>query len=86
MSENIEVTIEITCPECNGEGFNEWGPECSKPASMCCGGCYKTIECDKCSSGEASITLDHSDVQDLIEWVMSGDMEEAKSKIMRKIG
>jgi hypothetical protein len=34
------------CQDCFGEGFIEVGPMCSKPASMCCGGCYTKIECE----------------------------------------
>lgn len=34
------------CEDCNGEGYTEYGPVCSKPASMCCGGCYQKIECE----------------------------------------
>ncbi len=34
------------CQECYGEGYVEVGPICSKPASMCCGGCYQRVECE----------------------------------------
>jgi hypothetical protein len=37
------------CNECYGSGTYEVGPECSMPSSMCCGGCYRTVECDKCN-------------------------------------
>jgi hypothetical protein len=37
------------CDECYGSGTYEVGPECMKPASMCCGGCYVTVKCDKCN-------------------------------------
>ena len=37
------------CNECYGAGTYEMGPECDKPASMCCGGCYVTVKCDRCN-------------------------------------
>ena len=36
------------CEECDGEGYYDVGPECDKPASMCCGGCYENVECSIC--------------------------------------
>jgi hypothetical protein len=40
--------IEVVCEECDGEGSYEYGPECSMPASMCCGGCYSVVSCEEC--------------------------------------
>jgi len=37
------------CEDCYGQGHVMIGPECDLPASMCCGGCYKKVECDKCN-------------------------------------
>ena len=37
-----------TCNECDGRGYVEVGPECDRPASMCCGGCYSKEKCDEC--------------------------------------
>jgi len=34
------------CIHCGGDGFVEVGPECDLPASMCCGGCTKKVECE----------------------------------------
>ena len=43
-------------PEGDGQGSYEYGPVCSMPASMCCGGCYKTTICETCDgSGEVEI-------------------------------
>lgn len=39
----------MRCEECDGDGYIEIGPECMKPASMCCGGCTKTVECEQCN-------------------------------------
>ncbi len=39
----------MECDECYGTGYVDVGPDCWKPASECCGGCYKTIECDVCN-------------------------------------
>ncbi len=45
----------IKCPECDGQGTIEV-QECSYPASMCCGGCTKSITCSHCE-GEEVITV-----------------------------
>lgn len=37
------------CEDCDGQGYVMIGPDCDLPASMCCGGCYKKVECDKCN-------------------------------------
>lgn len=40
----------IECFECNGNGEMDGPlPECSKPASECCGGCYKQYTCVLCA-------------------------------------
>lgn len=45
-----------TCEMCVGHGWVEVGPECDKPASMCCGGCYRKEKCDECNgSGKEKI-------------------------------
>jgi hypothetical protein len=38
----------IDCSECEGTGKIEIFIDCGKPASECCGGCTKTIECETC--------------------------------------
>lgn len=43
---------EKECPDCDGEGFHEIGPECSQPASNCCGGCYTRRECNTCDGAK----------------------------------
>lgn len=37
------------CEECDGDGYLEVGPQCMKPASECCGGCYVKVECEECN-------------------------------------
>jgi len=45
------------CEDCDGEGTVSVGPNCSYPASMCCGGCYDEEDCDTCNgSGEVEDT------------------------------
>jgi RecJ-like exonuclease len=39
----------VMCNECDGQGYVMIGPQCDLPASMCCGGCFKKVECDKCN-------------------------------------
>lgn len=34
------------CNDCSGNGYYEELEECYKPASECCGGCYKKDLCD----------------------------------------
>jgi len=46
LMQNTEFAQFNKCLNCGGDGFIEVGPTCSKPASMCCGGCYKKIECE----------------------------------------
>lgn len=49
MSQDINTTDQlITCPECYGDGKYEVGPECTRPASNCCGGCYYFEKCEEC--------------------------------------
>jgi len=42
-------TIELECRECNGTGYYEHS-FCFKPASECCGGCTRFVQCD-CDNG-----------------------------------
>ena len=37
------------CEECDGTGMVEIFQDCDLPASMCCGGCTKTVECEQCN-------------------------------------
>ena len=76
------IERQIICPECHGVGTVEYGPECYMPASMCCGGCYKTATCEDCDgtgevkqtgkqyeADEADEFLDElDDTELLIEW------------------
>jgi hypothetical protein len=39
--------VEIECEECHGLGHYD-AQECYQPASSCCGGCYKTYQCEDC--------------------------------------
>ena len=36
------------CKTCKGEGVIEYGPECNKPMSQCCGGCFREEPCPDC--------------------------------------
>jgi len=49
----------LECPTCHGEGTITYGPECSQPASQCCGGCYFEEGCRDCyCSGHIDIPDD----------------------------
>jgi len=37
-----------SCSTCDGSGTVEVGPDCSKPPSLCCGGCFRTEPCPEC--------------------------------------
>ncbi len=39
------------CSECDGEGFVELDVShlCSKPISVCCGGCTRKVPCTECN-------------------------------------
>lgn len=50
----------VVCAECDGEGGYYVGPECSYPPSMCCGGCYKPVECSVCG-GKGEILNEEED-------------------------
>lgn len=41
--------IEVTCEDCRGKGWIEVIGACSRPASTCCGGCIKDVECENCN-------------------------------------
>lgn len=65
--------INIECPECDGNGFHEIGPECSRPASDCCGGCYRKEGCDYCcGEGEIEIPFYQEDAQEMIQMIIDG--------------
>lgn len=51
----------IECTGCNGDGTYEDGPDCSRPTSDCCGGCFQTKVCDDCS-GSGELEVDYMDI------------------------
>jgi len=42
------------CKTCGGEGYIEYGPSCSRPASDCCGGCFTQEACPDCGDPDAN--------------------------------
>jgi len=58
------------CRVCDGDGYHEIGPDCNRPASDCCGGCYKTVVCSNCS-GTGRVSYHFRDYQlcDIIEGI-----------------
>ena len=57
-NEGQEITIDtdktdvfVLCDECEGHGEVEQ-VSCSKPSSMCCGGCVQSVVCDECDGSE----------------------------------
>lgn len=65
----------MECKECFGSGYYDVGPSCDKPASMCCGGCYKTVECETCN-GTGEIDMDVPVLKEIHEmWQKTDDKE-----------
>lgn len=52
--EEQDEETEQECETCGGEGTIEVGPDCNKPPSECCGGCYRTEGCPDCPIYEAN--------------------------------
>lgn len=51
-----QIERQVKCPNCDGLGhYQSDYPVCDKPASMCCGGCYSTSECEDCD-GQGEVT------------------------------
>ena len=66
---------ELECHECGDEGFVEEGPYCFRPASDCCGGCFKSVACSVCGDPDGGFDepdpSDYYDDVDLnaeVEW------------------
>jgi hypothetical protein len=74
------LEVEVTCPECDGQGFHEVGPECGYPASNCCGGCYHQESCD-CEDGVIILKFEEEETITIIKALISGHIEEAKEII-----
>ena len=80
----INLEIEVKCPDCNGEGFHEIGPDCGKPASNCCGGCYHRVLCDSCDGGEVTLVFSKDEAICIIEDIIKGDINGARESINNK--
>jgi len=65
MEKETDMNYVIVCTGCNGDGTYEDGPDCSRPASDCCGGCFKTKVCDDCS-GSGELEVDYMDILSII--------------------
>ena len=79
--EENTLEIEVQCPECKGEGYHEVGPECDRPASMCCGGCYTRQLCEECDGGEVTLTFTEEEAVGLIEDIIYGNIDNARDFI-----
>lgn len=78
------LEIEVKCPECDGEGFHEIGPECNSPASQCCGGCYHFVTCTSCDGGAIILEFEEDETIEIIKSLISGNIEEAQDSINDK--
>ena len=50
----------MNCKTCNGTGRYDTFVECFRPASNCCGGCYKEVDCEICH-GKGYLVSDYDD-------------------------
>jgi hypothetical protein len=79
----LKIWVTCDCPQCDGDGHYESGPECFKPASECCGGCYKTYQCETCSgSGKVMTTLDPETIGEIVDNLLNGYHQEARELII----
>lgn len=86
MKSETALTIMVHCKQCSGEGFQEVGPVCFKPASMCCGGCYEKHKCEHCGgSGEHEIDFTYTELKEYLESVRDGFSGEAITSITEKL-
>lgn len=71
----------IECFECDGYGEVDGAlPECSKPASECCGGCYQTYVCKLCKgTGEL-----YAEDEETIDYMLMIEAYEKMTKGYRK--
>tara|TARA_R110000772_G_scaffold239170_2_gene351197 strand:+ start:806 stop:1084 length:279 start_codon:yes stop_codon:yes gene_type:complete len=77
------LEIEVECPECDGRGWHEVGPECGYPASNCCGGCYHQESCD-CYNGVIILKFEEDETIEIIKSIIRGNMKEAQDIINEK--
>jgi len=76
---DLRIWVTCSCPECDGEGHYESGPECSRPASECCGGCYKTYKCETCDGGgKVMTTLTPETIGEIIDSLLHRDLDGAR--------
>ena len=74
------MIFETNC-DCNN-GMIEY-LSCTKPASYCCGGCYKTEICPDCKNGIKSVEFDPEEfytIQDCMDLIHDeiGDFDEVE--------
>jgi hypothetical protein len=82
-TETRELHIEVECPECYGNGYYEVGPECNRPASNCCGGCYRQEPCDHdhCVDGFITVTIDEDTTIQVVKHLIQNEVDEAMDLI-----
>jgi hypothetical protein len=78
----LKIWVTSDCPECDGEGNHQIGPQCFKPSSDCCGGCYNLESCDACSgTGKVNTTLDPETIGQIIDHLICRDYHEARTLV-----
>jgi len=83
--QEVSIIYNDECRNCDGDGFIEVGPHCSKPASMCCGGCYHKEECERCSgSGEVEVEFLESELIEALELIRDGLKNQAIENILER--
>lgn len=78
----LKMWVTLLCKECDGKGSVEVGPTCTKPASMCCGGCYHDVKCEECDgSGMIQVNLDAEKIGELVDSLYNGYIDDAVNLI-----
>lgn len=79
----LRVWVTLDCSNCDGGGVVSIGPECDKPASMCCGGCFVDEACEDCDGiGKVVFTLDAEKIGDIVNSLYNSDINAAIDLLM----
>ncbi len=84
------MVVSVACKVCLGKGYFMIGPECSNPASECCGGCYREVNCD-CCNGKGSVDMFNvprdtpSDVLSVLSTIDNNDVDNDLDRVQEEI-
>ena len=84
------MDVSVSCSVCSGVGYTMVGPECSMPASECCGGCYKEVFCD-CCSGKGIVDMFRvpentpNNVLDILSTLDNNDVDNDLDRVQEEV-